>query len=282
MRAHRIIITGDVLRPGQEGNIAFLWAALRDRVQGIFCQDVELVMARPLAWNDWRFAQMHSTERYGAAFGAADLVIGFELPAAARRAAKAWIDIRRHPLRFDSRQVAFSFRTSFPSVLRGGEFQTQPLKLSVPRVKITGGCGRDLAIMLQMESDASLLHGIELLRANDHAPRFARLAGDNAGVWIVPHPNEPVNSWVSAVQAAIPRAKLWPGTAYEAMSSMPWMHTVSSSTGFEASHFGCSPIFLHQPEAPSAPFDLVDVNLWRELAGKFQPHRERNLALSTS
>lgn len=274
MKFPRIVITGDILRPGQDGNICFLWAALAGLVSATFGTRAELVRGRPLAWDEWLLAQRDGAESYGAAWEGADLVIGFELPPAAKEAAPAWIDIRRHPFRFDQTDVAFSFNTSFG----GRVFSAQPMRFELPRVKASLGLSEDIAIMLQVASDASLIKagGVTLYQPADLTEDFAKVCHEQA-VWIVPHPQEPHGAWREALLRAIPRAKVWAGTAYEAMTSMKRMVTISSSTGFEAAWFGCAATFLKQPEAPSHPYELRSPALWRELAEEFNRFALRGL-----
>lgn len=265
----RILITGDVLRPGQEGNIAFLWAALHDRVTETFGVVPELVTGRPLGWHEWCQARIHGTHLYRQAWGYADLVIGFELPPAARGAVIHSINLRRHPLRFDARHVPFSVTTSWDM-----ELTSPPLALRVPVVSAVQdvAAADDCAIMLQVASDAALLDGTKLLEPHELAEEMIRACAPHDRVWLVPHPQEPDTPWRNVLQRVLPAAKVgrqvavWPGTAYEAMATMRHMVTVSSSTGFEAPFFGCKPTFLRLPPPPSAPYDLRDRKLWIELA----------------
>lgn len=269
----KIVITGDFLRPGQEGNIAFFWAAISRNVRAHFEVEPELVTGRPLTWDQWRHARLESPNLYRQAWEGADLIIGFELPPALRvRAAQPWINIRRHPLRFDARQVPFSFTTSFTTSFMGtAEMEAAPLQLQIPRLTPIQGVAAadDIAIMLQVSSDAALLEGTELLKPGQLWLEFSDVVRHNR-VWLVPHPQEPHNEWRQMLACSLaPLVAVWPGTAYEAMATMKRMVTVSSSTGFEAPYFGCTPIFLRPPAPPSAPYDLRDAKLWAELARKF-------------
>jgi hypothetical protein len=244
----RVAISGEFLRPGQEGNIAWFYTVLKNYLPFPF-----LVQGRPLSFEEWIFARLDDKELYRDAFRDYDLVIGFEMHEAARDAAKKWVNIKRHPYRWS--MPLWSLQASFPvDVL----YVIPPNPGLVPKRGPEESC-----FMTQVSSDATLLKDYGIVYPDALLPEIILKTKDYETLWIVPHPMEQTGIWVSGLLVALPNARVWRGTAYEAMADLRTMYTASSSTGWEAPFFGCNPHLFLKSGPFSRPCDISNPALWQ-------------------
>lgn len=248
----RVAITGEFLRPGQEGNIAWLWEVLRR-----YFPHPEIVTEEPLQFQDWVATRLLDNGRYIRAFKPYDLVVGFELHEGALACAKRYVNIRRHPFRWTGLPM-WCIQTSFPVTLPQVGFL-------LPSVKPVPGY-EGVCFTTQVGSDASMLHGTSFVTPGDVWPKVEEVARNTPTLWVCPHPLERDGFWVQSL-LLFPNAKLWPFSTYQALASLHHVYTISSSTGWEAPYFGCLPTFLHPGGPPTfgPPRDIGDPNLWQEI-----------------
>lgn len=241
------------LRPGQDGNITWLSTVLA--ATGVF-PDARVVRGRPYTWDVWLRARGTPAAEcvYTGAFVDYDLVVGFELSSSAKVAARHWVDVRFHPYRWS--RVVWSVETSFSF--------TFP-RVDMPRPEWVPKRGPwETCFTTQVSSDATLLMGHSLITADDARTTLEKVASEHKVFHVVPHPLEQEGPWV-AMALALPNAKLWTRTAYEALAEHQSMWTINSSTGYEAPHFGCGANFLGPRHKFSHPYDVSDKAFWTAL-----------------
>ena len=244
------MISGDIYRRGQDHNINQLAAVVAPYLEQ---WEPRVVLPRPLPWLAW-------LDRFDAGpyeFGA-DVLIGFELPPAARRH-PAWIDVRLHPLRFAGR--FWSVRSNIPGVNEAVAAHGVEIEPPAAEAKVEGlSC-----FTCQVSWDASLVRGGRFIRPEDVIQRIRAVAANSREFLIVPHPVEPDSVWADAILALIPKAKLSPEPAYPTMAKSSRLVTVTSSTGFEAPYFGCEAEFLSEPPEFSCPVRTDSRELWASI-----------------
>lgn len=247
----RIAVTGSLFRPGQEGNISWLYAAIKRYLPGAV-----VVRSNPLPWQEWLQHRTRGGENYQRIFGCFDLVVGFELPPALKQVCPRWVEVRRHPYRWSD--PVWCVRASFP-------LATQAVPLPLPTAAPVKWGPGDTCFTTQVVSDVSMLHSDEsrLLTPEELMPEMMDVLKEYEVVWVVPHPLDPHGPWVTSL-LPLPNTKLWMGTAYEAMAASRTMHTISSSTGYEAPFFDCIPYFFRKPaDGYGEPVDISDPLLWK-------------------
>lgn len=255
----RIVIAGDVQRPGQEINILRLFARLARVFLDLTGELPDVVTGPPLEWPRW--LQGYEAGAFPALGGDDTLVVGFELPPCAKRHLPAWVDVRLHPIRFAGE--LYGIRSNLPhvdAVVAAHQVAVEgPGPSPVDATRYT-----EAVFCLQVHSDASLISGGRLVGWADVREQALRWAAPFERIHLIRHPLEPRSPWIAPMLAEL-RAVLCPLSAYEAMARHSHMATASSSTGVEAPHFGCEPTFLlRRPDAPP-PVHLDDRELWREI-----------------
>lgn len=255
----RIAVSGEFLRPGQVGNIRWLHTLLSAVLPQQQLHMVLGVQYSPWTYDAWARGRIDAVDNYREGLGGFDLVIGFELEWAARRACKEWVNIHRHPFRWSNALTTWSVQASFP-------FEEVPLEITPPLLTRPKRGVEEVCFTAQVSSDASMLER--------DGPLPITPQRSIAGIWdlvkhykrlhVVPHPCEQSGPWVAAL-LGLPNAVPWEGTAYEAMEEMQNMYTVTSSTGFEAPFFRCEPHFIYPPPTFSQPMDITDRALWANI-----------------
>lgn len=250
-RRGHMVISGDIYRRGQDHNINQLAAFVAPYLEQ---WKPRVMLTRPLPWLAW-------LERFDAGPYEinADILIGFELPPAAKRH-PAWIDVRLHPLRFAGR--FWSVRSNIPGV--SDAVAAHEIKLEPPEAKnkIEGrGC-----FTCQVSWDASLVRGGKFIRPEDVIERIRAVAANYSDFLVIPHPVETENVWAKAILKYVPKSKLSPMLAYPTMARSHKLLTVTSSTGFEAPYFGCEAEFLSEPPEVSCPVRIDNRELWASIA----------------
>lgn len=261
----RCVITGDVLRPGQDQNILRLYAYVAPFVADAFGEWPELRIGEPIDHQEW--IRTYESGPYPVTTD--DLVIGFELPPCAKRSLPRWVDVRVHPLRFlGVRGHAGWDLFGIRSNIAGIEEAAARVAVNVPRPNFKAVRAlRDAAVFTcQVHNDASMIRDGRLLTPADVWPQLIRWASRFGRVVVCPHPAEPEGPWPTILLRDLPHAQRAEVSTYQALASVEEMCTVSSSTGIEAPYFGCRPTFLYRPPDAPPPIRLATPELWREIA----------------
>jgi hypothetical protein len=241
----KILVTGDIYRAGQTTNI--------ERLASMLSVQAETMTGTGLPFMDWLDRQQWGPYP----FRGYDLVVGFELPVWVRDQAYPWIDVRRHPLRFDSRDLwsVMSNRDAIGVVVEAHGVTVEPR--SLPREPATG----EAAFMCQTVCDVAMLDGTRVIRPDDVLPAVIEFARRFRVLHVVPHPAEKSTVWPDAVRRAVPNAALaWAG-AYDVMHWTDEILTISSSTGVEAPYFGARTNWIKGPMPHSQPVEGLELVL---------------------
>lgn len=245
------MVSGDIYRRGQDHNINQLAEVV---VPCLERWKPRVMLTRPLPWLAW-------LERFDAGpyeFDA-DILIGFELPPAAKRH-PAWIEVRLHPLRFAGR--FWSVCSNIPGV--SDVVAAHEVKVEPPGAepKVEGlAC-----FTCQVSWDSALVRGGRFIHPEDVIERVRAVAAAHDEFLVVPHPVEVENVWANAILRHVPKSKLSPELAYPTMARASKLLTVTSSTGFEAPYFGCEAEFLSQPPEVSGPVRIDNRELWASIS----------------
>lgn len=255
MRAALTVAPGRLTAPGEI-------ARLLDPLEPVLAGAGALVtrwLPPPLPWMDWvasRDAQVADLPR-------ADVVIGFELPDAVKRAARRWIDLRRHPVRFlgDLWSVTDQGGPLDAAALHG-------LAVDVPAQPRLAEYESMGAFACQVSFDSALMRAGTMIRPADVLEGIRAFADRFEATFVAPHPQEPRGPWVDAA-LSIPRALLSPWPTYELLARVRNVCTVTSSVGVEAAYFGCATTWLARPVEHGAPVArLDDARLWEVLLAR--------------
>lgn len=264
MSITRVLITGDIFRPNQWANLFWFWTAIHWHVQEAFKVVPEFkTMAKDTSFDEW-LRLRDEPDVYLKEYDNPDLLIAFELPPAIKRTKIPWIDIRLHPYRWDPKAILWSVQTS-------EDFDKRDLPtvfVRPPDPIPNSERSDDVCFTLQMPHDAQLFRENTEYSPLDFVPTIKEIIGERR-LQICPHPQATDSDWALQLLAAIPNSAIWWKGAYNAMATMRDMITLSSSTGFEAEHFGCKAHFLLSVDDPGPPRDIADVNLWLALAKGF-------------
>jgi hypothetical protein len=249
----KIAISGEFLRPGQDGNISWLYSTLW-RMLVAKGHSTHFISGRPKSFFEWVALRNEGASEYCDAFGSFDLLIGFELSQAAKKACTKWINIRRHPIRWG--YPLWSVESSYPVNKGIPRAKIPPLPFRSQRTGWNWSC-----FTTQVSSDAALLGREGIIEPGHLLERIKEYTKCFEVLHVVPHPLEKEGPWVSALMS-LPNARLWTEGAYRALAVHNTCFTVSSSTGYEAPFFGCLPTFLLPPENFGEPRDISNPNLW--------------------
>ncbi|WP_338662848.1 hypothetical protein VQH23_22225 [Pararoseomonas sp. SCSIO 73927] len=292
-RIRRIVFTGDVLRPGENGfrpgqteNI--LWfhrlvraqAAAASRLEvpvvtwgrGIDTPGLYGMWGAEKSWRGWArlfdagFAPEGVVAAMERAFGDS-VVIGFELAESMKRVLSLlgipFIDFGVHPLRFLD-DVFFAVQTNdaavfeamLPDHAEDGAFYGAAGLLAATALKARPELrlGAETLIIGQTRVDRSLVRGGRVVDLSDFAPAL-RAAVGNGGAAFKPHPYAHTDFGALAAGFSLRALRVTHENVYALLAAAELRRVVgvSSSVLLEARYFGVESVLLHE-----SPFDIPD------------------------